>query len=578
MIRPLALVLILAAAALPGPAPAQNPGVDLIPADALAGFAIKNLDDFLAKGDKLAKDLKIPKNPLVWLTDVFKLLKLEKGMNMKGSAAAVIPNLEKLKVKLNSPPFLHDWQQDLETLFNHLVVILPVADADAIASNFGFKKGEWKLGTVKSQKFDKVDKREIKLLLTERFLYASPTEAAIKAVRESKPLPAALSEAQARSLRDADAALHLGPLALGDKLWGAFLADIERNLLLGDPDDDAIVKQATAAAKEIRSGTLVLRLEDGLTFDFILSFTKKNGAAAKFLTVMRGGPGTSDLNGLPATSAVAAYAARGDGTRNAHQARVLFKLILKDAFDLDVHLQADDRKKLLAAFDVLYKHLRGSRAAVYAVDAKKAGKVGQVAMVVILDLDDPAEHLSGWKNFIEVANKTSLKVNQNDAKKAPRFSFTPGAEKLDGLAVDVLAMENPKLDKGERDRNIKARGPDWDKIKMVTVGKQIVALFGSSDMDLLRAAVKNVKEGNKGLADNKAMAAHLKTLPAERKIEFHGQGGFFLAAFGQSMAAKERVNSWVSAALVVEPDRLQVRVRLPLAALKALPKQGAPPR
>ncbi len=93
-------------------------------------------------------------------------------------------------------------------------------------------------------------------------------------------------------------------------------------------------------------------------------------------------------------------------------------------------------------------------------------------------------------------------------------------------------------------------------------------------MDLLRAAVKNVKEGNKGLADNKAMAAQLKTLPAERKIEFHGQGGF-LAAFAQRMPAKEPVNSWVSAALVVEPDRLQVRVRLPLAELKALSKQGA---
>jgi len=61
---------------------------------------------------------------------------------------------------------------------------------------------------------------------------------------------------------------------------------------------------------------------------------------------------------------------------------------------------------------------------------------------------------------------------------------------------------------------------------MATVGKQIVALFGSSDMDALRETVKNVKEGNKGLAENQAMAAHLKTLPAERKIELHGAGTF----------------------------------------------------
>src|SRR4051812_28571600 len=63
MMRLLSLALplaFLAATALPNPAQAQNPGPDLIPEDALAGFAIKNLDDLRAKGDKLAKDLQVP--------------------------------------------------------------------------------------------------------------------------------------------------------------------------------------------------------------------------------------------------------------------------------------------------------------------------------------------------------------------------------------------------------------------------------------------------------------------------------------------------------------------------------------
>src|SRR5947209_3032163 len=134
MMRPLALVLlltILASAALPGRALAQNPGVDLIPEDALAGFAIKNLDALRAKGDKLAKDLQTPE-PGPRLTDLFKSVKLEKGMNMKGSAAIVIPSLDKLGVKLNNPPDL----RDLGTLFIQIVVILPVEDVDAVASNF----------------------------------------------------------------------------------------------------------------------------------------------------------------------------------------------------------------------------------------------------------------------------------------------------------------------------------------------------------------------------------------------------------------------------------------------------------
>jgi hypothetical protein len=348
------------------------------------------------------------------------------------------------------------------------------------------------------------------------------------------------------------------------------LTDIQKSLHLGDADDD-VVKQMTAAAEEVRGVTLAVRIDDGLTLDFLLSLTKTDGAAAKFLTVLRGGPGTSDLHGLPAANPIAAYAARGDGTRNVHQARALFKLLLKNAFGLNVALQGEDREKLLAAFDVLYKHLRGSRAAAYAVDANQAAKVGQTAAIVILDLDDPAEHLSGWKSFIEVANRTSLKVNGGDAKKAPRFSFTPAAERLDGLAVDVLAMENPKLDPSERDQNVQARGPDWNKIKMVTVGKQIVALFASSDTDLLRTAVANIREGKRGLADNATTAAHLKTLPAERKLELHGTGGI-LAAFVLGKPAKGPTASWVSLALVVEPDRLQVQLRLPLAELKTLRK------
>ncbi|HEY1381750.1 MAG TPA: hypothetical protein VGF55_33435 [Gemmataceae bacterium] len=561
MSRPHSLVLaILTAAAVPAVARADNPGPDLIPEDALVGVVVKNIDDLNAKAVKLTGELQVPL-AMGLPTLIKSVTPLREGVDMKGSMGVVIPNLDKLGVKIHAPPEAGDNQ----ALLDHIVLIFPVADADAIAANFGYKKGEWKLGTVKGHNFIVND---MKLLLTERFLYVSRTELAIVVLRGGKPLPGSLGQTQARALREADAVLHVGLVGLGDEVRRAALAEIDKTLLLGDPDDET-VKQATAALQETRGVTVGVKIEDGLTLDFLLSFTKSDGAAAKFLTVLRGGPGTSDLNGLPAANPVAAYAAKGDGTRNVHQARALFKVLLKNAFGLNVALQGEDREKLLAAFDVLYKHLRGSRAAAYAVDPAKAAKFGRTAAVVILDLDDPAEHLSGWKNFIEVANKTSLKVNQGDAGRAPKFSFTPAAEQLDGMPVDVLAMDNPKLDPGDRAKNVQARGPDWNKIKMVTVGKQIVALFGSSDTDRLREAIRNVKEGNKGLAENPALAAQLKTLPAERKLELHGTGDV-LAAFGVGGPANGPAGSWVSLALVVEPDRLQIRLRTPLAQMKAL--------
>ena len=77
-----------------------------------------------------------------------------------------------------------------------------------------------------------------------------------------------------------------------------------------------------------------------------------------------------DLRSAPAIAAWLWERALANTSRSAifsRQARALFKLLLKNAFGLEVALQGDDRKKLLDSFDVLYKHLRGSRAAVYAL-------------------------------------------------------------------------------------------------------------------------------------------------------------------------------------------------------------------
>jgi hypothetical protein len=574
MVRSISFVLVgvvIGPAIMPGVALAQNPGADLIPADALMGLVVKSINDVDSKRQKLSESgARLSGLGGISLWQVLSFLPLDKGVNPTGSAGIIIPNLEKLNVTIHDPPT----QDDGEAVLKHVVLVLPIKDADTMAPNFGLRKGELKPGLIATGHHPLLDgglfgrETESKLLLVDKYLYASHSEAAIKAIRESIHLPASLNRAHAQVVQDADVVVHGGVLGLGNRLRDKVLSEVEKNLLLGDPDDPG-AKEAVAASKELRGATVAVKIDDGLTLDLLLSFTKPDGAAARFLTVLRGGPGTSDLNGLPAANPIGAFAAKGDGTRNAHQARALFKLLLKQAFGLDVVLEKDDRAKLLAAFDVLYKHLRGSRAAAYAVDANRSAKVGQMAAIVILDLDDPAEHLTGWKDFIDVANKMSLKMNQGDGQKAPRFSFTPAAERLDGLPVDVLAMENPKLGNAERDTNVRNRGPDWNKIKMVTVGKQIVALFGSSDTDLLREAIRNVRDGKKGLAENTAMMAHLKDLPAERKIELHGTGEL-INAFGIDLAAKGPTNSWMSLALVVEPDRLQVRWRLPAVQLKAL--------
>ncbi len=549
-------------------AQAQAQGIDLIREDSAFGLLVKNLDDLRSKGDKLHKELQLKDNDLPRPTELFKqlfqlLIGSEKGIDGKGPAALVVPNPKQLKLKPGA-----DSSTDAINLLVNLVVIIPLANPDDMAGNFGFKQGEWKIDTVKSVKsaenfiFNKLD---FKMLLTEKFAYASLSENAIKVLRESKakPLSAALTSRQARAAKDADGVLHIAIQEM-PRLWKEMVGELEKKLK--GAEDEKVVSRLAAALIEARSVTLAMKVEDGLKFDLVTSFTKTDGDAAKFLAVVRGGPGTSDLNGLPAANPLLAYAAKGDGERNVEEGRALLKLLLSVWLGIDIEITKEDRKRFEEAFDVLYKHLKGSRAALYAIDAKKADKSGQSAAIIILDLDDPSKHLEGWKGVVEVANKAAPKITKEDRTTTPKFSFTPKADKLDGADVDVLSVEIPGLPKEARDSYVKRLGPDWNKLKMVTVGKQVVGLFGS-DTDLLRAAVKNVKESKKGLAGNKTFAGHLATLPAERKVEFHLAAGPY-SALQEGKTVQPA--SWSAVGLVIETDRLEFKLVLPVADLRLL--------
>src|SRR5262245_41559048 len=63
-------------------------------------------------------------------------------------------------------------------------------------------------------------------------------------------------------------------------------------------------------------------------------------------------------------------------------------------------------------------------------------------------------------------------------------------------------------------------GPDWDRIRLAVHGRQVVVLLGS-DQELLRAALKNLREGKRGLADAKPLFASNAHLDPARQVEFH---------------------------------------------------------
>src|SRR5262249_9728758 len=117
------------------------------------------------------------------------------------------------------------------------------------------------------------------------------------------------------------------------------------------------------------------RLDDGLGCGCLCVFPKEgNETAKKFLTALRAGDEPSSLKGLPGGDLVAATAARGDGSKNHHTARVLSDLPQRNILEMYRIFGEHDRHGVLAVFNELWPHLQGSRFALYkTADERKLG-------------------------------------------------------------------------------------------------------------------------------------------------------------------------------------------------------------
>jgi hypothetical protein len=204
-----------------------------------------------------------------------------------------------------------------------------------------------------------------------------------------------------------------------------------------------------------------------------------------------------------------------------------------------------------------------------------ADKVGTMAGIAILDVDAPEVHRDGWTTLAEVANNAAPKVVRQGRESSPRFTFKPKAEMLDGVAVDVLSVEvpgpKPEVDRAYR----RLLGPDWKKVRMVVQGKQVVWLIGS-DVEALKQTLRNLKSGDKRLAEQKTVAAALRRLDPERKLELHVNLKDYLG-YLQSDAKDDGgaapAEGLSSIALTVETDRVQLEIRVPNSDVRALVRE-----
>jgi hypothetical protein len=122
----------------PNPPAAKAGILDIIPADAGAAFAIRNLEDLKTKGDKFIDEtqMKVFLRPSQLFDMGLQWIGIEQGVDDQAAMALILANFKSVGVE----------NPGVNNLEKTLVLAIPFTDLDKIASDFSLKAADLKLG------------------------------------------------------------------------------------------------------------------------------------------------------------------------------------------------------------------------------------------------------------------------------------------------------------------------------------------------------------------------------------------------------------------------------------------------
>jgi hypothetical protein len=362
--------------------------LDLIPRDAAAALTIRNLNDLKKKGDRFIADGQLKSLPR--LSQLFDALLdgqgIRGGVDLDGSMAVMVANPKLLGITLFDDNGKPNFSGDVSGLF---VIVLPISDSDAMAANFGIAKGALKPDTLVQGKAKAFGTQ---FYVRGKYLYFGNDAKVVRAVATRPRAGAELAPGPRRQLLRADVLLHLNREHLAG-FWKSMLNDLKKEFLShASPEDEKALGQLIDTLSVIQTSWITARLDDGLGLSWLNTFPKEGVLEARqYLTRLAGGSGPADLAGLPEGNVIAAQALRGDGARNAAIARVCYASLWDHTFRNLGWLAATDQINHVGVFTEVWKHLKGSRVAVYQ-NANRAAN-GLLSVVAILDTEDAEKFL-----------------------------------------------------------------------------------------------------------------------------------------------------------------------------------------
>ena len=379
--------------------------LEILPQDAAASIAIRDLDGLIKKGDKFLLDTKInmPFRPSELFKAANDFLGVEKGLNKKGSAAVVLMRPEK--------PFNQFGLGDLNEL---LVPVFPVADADLMAANFGIAKGALqRMKITKTEKAMGAGSNFTKYALrTDNHVYLSGSEKTLTRIARGPFLAESMSADQRKPFADSDIMLHFGR-SLAKELANEKSGFLSRLKPGDDPQEQEFVRQFAESVKEIQNVLVGFRLDDGIDTHLLLQLPK-DGQGAKLLKTLREKRPASSLRGLPDGDVYLAQASSGDASRQAMLAKALAGYLLNDLPFTQGFIAPVDKANYLEIFHEVFCQLQGNRLAVYR-NADEV-KLGLFSVVAILDTPDAGRFLREMRTLMKMATAEAVDLSRPEWK------------------------------------------------------------------------------------------------------------------------------------------------------------------
>ncbi len=486
-------------------APAGGNVRELIPAGAAAAVGISSFEELKKKGDRFfeAAGIQGTDRPSRLAEMVLDALGVKQGLNKSGSFALLLADPEILGVKLWTPAGEPNFGES--KIIDLIVVVAPVRDRDAFAANFDIKKGELKPDVVVQGK-GKFGK----------FFYAHGDHVYFgnhaTVVRRAARDPRAgkeLTPASRRMVDQADVLVHFDAHALAPFVK-ELLNELEKDLRKQAPDgDEGIIRQLVGTLAAIDTTWVGVRVDEGLGFGWVNTFSASADKSARdFLSALQSGPSGANLTGLPEGRVVLAQALRSNGPEMAALMRTLYAWVARNTVETRGLLTPLDRDSYLGIAGEFWKHVRGSRFALYANPDRL--KHGLFSGVAILDVDQPETFIAELRQLARFAAAV-------DDTEAARKELRPAVKELvdklgsnryaerESAAVRLRLIGEPALP--DLDRAIQSPEPEVRR-RASLIKERLVSAAQERRKELLSAEALRPVHLQLGFGKSEALDGH----------------------------------------------------------------------